>query len=101
MKVKDQRLQELRSKVPEITPTEAHALVDHGAVLIDVRETEEMAQGMAENAQALGRGFLELRIEDVVPDTTSTILTLCGSGVRSLFAADTLQQMGYRDVRSV
>jgi molybdopterin/thiamine biosynthesis adenylyltransferase len=32
---------------------------------------------------------------------TRRILALCGSGQRSLFAADTLQQLGYTDVASV
>lgn len=101
MKASDRRLQALRSEIPEATPAEARALVARGAALVDVREPEETAQGVAEGATALGRGFLELRIEDLVPDPDRTVLVMCGSGVRSLFAAESLRRMGYRDVRSV
>ncbi len=49
----------------------------------------------------LGRGYLELRIEDAVDDPGRTILVMCAGGTRSLFAAESLRQMGYEDVRSV
>lgn len=101
MRAKDLRLQALRAHIPEVTPAEARALMGEGAVLVDVRETDETAQGVAEGAVVLGRGFLELNIEDAAPDPERPLLVMCGSGVRSLFAADGLLQMGYGDVRSV
>ncbi len=101
MKVKDQRLQALRETIPEVAPGDVQALLGGGATLVDVREPDEVAQGLATGAVALGRGFLELRIEDVAPDPRQTLLVMCGSGVRSLFAAESLRQLGYRDVRSV
>ncbi|MFQ5937854.1 MAG: molybdopterin-synthase adenylyltransferase MoeB, partial [Acidiferrobacterales bacterium] len=72
-----------------------------GAVVIDVREADEIAQGSPAGAHQLGRGFLELRVEDALPDHDRTVLVMCGSGMRSLFAADTLRQLDYTDVRSV
>ncbi|HEX7324923.1 MAG TPA: molybdopterin-synthase adenylyltransferase MoeB [Rhodanobacteraceae bacterium] len=101
MTAKDRRLQALRTEIPEVAAGEAHALAQQGAVLIDVREADEVAQGIADGAVALGRGFLELRIEDVAPDPAQTLLVMCGSGVRSLFAAAGLRELGFRDVRSV
>ncbi|MFZ5593958.1 MAG: molybdopterin-synthase adenylyltransferase MoeB [Pseudomonadota bacterium] len=101
MKAKDRRLAELKGAIAEITPEEALALQSKGAVLIDVREADEIAQGSPKGALRLGRGFLELRVEDAVPDTSRTILVICAGGVRSLFAAETLKRMGYGDVRSV
>lgn len=101
MKASDRRLAALRAEIPEVAPTEARELAARGAALIDVREPEETSQGIADGAVALGRGFLELRIEDVAPDPAHTLLVMCGSGVRSLFAAESLRQLGYRDVRSV
>ncbi|MHA7834972.1 MAG: rhodanese-like domain-containing protein, partial [Algiphilus sp.] len=97
----EQHLAALRAAIPEITPRQAQALLRDGAPLIDVRETEEHAQGMAEGALALGRSFLELRIGEAVPDTDAPVLLMCGSGTRSLLAADDLRRLGYRDVRSV
>ncbi|MDX1251769.1 MAG: molybdopterin-synthase adenylyltransferase MoeB [Gammaproteobacteria bacterium] len=101
MKAKDRRLAELKGAIAEITPEEALALQSKGAMLIDVREADEIAQGSPKGALRLGRGFLELRVEDAVPDASQTILTMCAGGVRSLFAAETLKRMGYSDVRSV
>jgi molybdopterin/thiamine biosynthesis adenylyltransferase/rhodanese-related sulfurtransferase len=101
MKAKDRRLQELRARISEVTPAEARALANEGALLVDVRESDETVQGVADGAQVLGRGFLEMRIEEAAPDPERPILVMCGSGARSLFAAESLSQLGYQDVRSV
>ena len=101
MSARDRRLQELRATIPETSPQQASQLVAGGATLIDVREPDEIAQGSPAGALRLGRGYLELRIEQAVPDTDRTLLVMCGGGSRSLFAADSLRRMGYEDVRSV
>lgn len=98
---RDGLLAQARTYVVEVAPVEALALQAAGAVLIDVREDAERTTGVPRNAAGLSRGFLELRIEQLVPDRDRTILTLCGSGQRSLLAAAALRGMGYRDVRSV
>ncbi|HEX7341620.1 MAG TPA: molybdopterin-synthase adenylyltransferase MoeB [Rhodanobacteraceae bacterium] len=91
----------LKSRIDEITPAEALARQARGALLLDVREDSERAAGMPAEATGLSRGFLELRIVGVVADPSREILTLCGSGMRSLLAADTLLQLGYARVASV
>lgn len=101
MAAKDDFLARLRREIPEVEPHEARRLAVAGAALVDVREQDEIAQGQPEGAVALGRGFLEMRIEEAVPDPGRTVLLLCGSGMRSLIAADGLRRLGYRDVRSV
>ena len=101
MNGRDRRLQELRDSIAEVTPVEARALQAQGAIVVDVREPDEVAQGSPVGALKLVRGFLELRAEDAIPDKSSTVLLLCAGGVRSLFAADGLRQLGYEDVRSV
>ncbi|HEX8776505.1 MAG TPA: molybdopterin-synthase adenylyltransferase MoeB [Rhodanobacter sp.] len=98
---RDSWLANLRSRIPEIAPVEALNCQTQGALLIDVREDGERAAGMPVGALGLSRGFLELRIEQAEPDRARTILALCGSGMRSLLAAEALQRLGYRDVRSV
>ncbi|MBI2969925.1 MAG: molybdopterin-synthase adenylyltransferase MoeB [Gammaproteobacteria bacterium] len=100
-RARDKRLSELKSSIPELAPREAKRLMDGGAVLVDVREQDEIAQGSPVGAKRLGRGYLELRIEDQVPDLDRTVLLMCNGGTRSLFAAEDLRRMGYRDVRSV
>lgn len=101
MRGRDRRLEELRSRIPEVSPEETERLVRDGAVVVDVREPEEHAEGLPAGALRLGRGYLELRIEEQVPDRDRTVLVLCSSGARSLFAAESLLGLGYRDVRSV
>ncbi len=101
MSAREERLKALRQSIPEVEPGEALELSQGQGVLIDVREPDEIAQGSPENAHHLGRGFLELRIEDIAPDPGRPVIFLCGTGTRSLFAADNARALGYRDVRSV
>ena len=90
-----------KNRVPEVTPAEASARQAAGAILIDVRESEEFARGHARGAVHLSKGVLELRIEGMVPDPATPILCYCGGGSRSLLAADNLKKMGYTNVASV
>ncbi len=101
LSIRERRLETLRRCIAEVEPATAVDLQQSGAALIDVREQDEIAQGSPAGALRLGRSFLELRIEDAVPDTGRTLLVLCSGGMRSLFAAEDLQRLGYRDVRSV
>ena len=101
MKAKDRRLAEIKTRIPEVTPEEAEQLRKTGAVLIDVRDADEVANGSPKQALRLNKSFLELRIEDAVPDYTQPLLVMCAGGVRSLFAAESLKSLGYEDVRSV
>lgn len=101
MLAKDKRIAELRAAIPEVTPEQALKLQQAGAVLLDVREEDEVVQGSPVGAMRLGRGYLELRIEERVPDAAKTVVVMCGGGTRSLFAADSLRHLGYSDVRSV
>ncbi|NID14784.1 molybdopterin-synthase adenylyltransferase MoeB [Luteibacter yeojuensis] len=98
---RDLWLADIRSKVNEVAATEALARQLGGALLIDVREDNERATGMPAGALGLSRGFLELRIEQSEPDRQREILVLCGSGQRSLLAAEALLRMAYRRVSSV
>jgi molybdopterin/thiamine biosynthesis adenylyltransferase/rhodanese-related sulfurtransferase/molybdopterin converting factor small subunit len=97
----DCRLRDLTRDIRQISPSEAEAEQRRGGVLLDVRESDEIAQGSPRDAKRIGRSYLELRIEDAAPDLTQPLLVMCASGTRSLFAADDLLRLGYRDVRSV
>ena len=98
---RDTWLAALRKRVSEVSPAQAVAQQATGALLIDVREEAERANGSPANAAGLSRGYLEMRIEQLEADHNRSIMLLCGSGQRSLLAAETLQRMGYRDVTSV
>jgi molybdopterin/thiamine biosynthesis adenylyltransferase/molybdopterin converting factor small subunit len=101
LKARESRLLELKSAIPEITPREAFELQSRGGVIVDVREPDEIAQGSPAGARRLGRGYLELRIEELVPELERPVAVICSGGVRSLFAAEDLRNMGYRNVCSV
>jgi sulfur-carrier protein adenylyltransferase/sulfurtransferase len=98
---RDRWLAELAQIVGELSPTEALQRQAQGALVIDVREDAERTSGSPTGAVGLSRGFLELRIEQIEADRQREIITLCGSGQRSLLAAEALQRMGYTHVRSV
>jgi rhodanese-related sulfurtransferase len=90
-----------KSRIREVTPAQANEEHSQGAVLIDVRETEEFSQGHAKDAIHLSKGVIELHIEQAVPDTATPIICYCGGGSRSALAADNLQKMGYANVASM
>jgi phage shock protein E len=93
--------EDAKTRVREVSPAEASKQQAEGAVLIDIRESEEFAGGHARDAVHLSKGLVELRIEDLVPDPATPIVCYCGGGSRSALAADNLQKMGYTNVASM
>ena len=89
--------------IKEAGPTEVDALLrgDNPPVLIDIRESDETQHGVIPGAVVIPRGFLELRVEDKVPDKERPVVLYCAGGTRSALAAKTLEQMGYSDVTSM
>jgi len=100
-------LRQARKRVPEWSVTQAHDALaqkqsgDQDFALIDVREKNEWNEGYIPGAVHVPRGYLELQIEEAVPDKAKKVVLYCAGGVRSLMAGNTLQQMGYEDVVSV
>jgi molybdopterin/thiamine biosynthesis adenylyltransferase/rhodanese-related sulfurtransferase len=92
-------LQQLRGEVDEIDVARARDL--EGALWIDVREADEYDEGYIPGAVHIPRGNLESRIENVAPDRAQPIVAYCQSGNRSLFAAKTLEELGYENVVSL
>src|SRR5262249_31441143 len=98
-----QLMDEARHTIPEVTVEEVKNRLEREEqwTLMDVREREEYRDGHLEGALSLPRGFLELRIEEAVPDKSTPLIAYCASGVRSLMAARTLKDMGYEQVVSL
>ncbi len=94
-------LREARAVVPEIGTAQAVLAAERGAVLVDVREAAEWEQGHVPGARHVPRSYLEQDIEAHVPDHETPVVLYCAGGIRSLFAAQTLQAMGYADVSSM
>lgn len=96
-------LKKVKSEVREISPKEADTLRkrDQNLVLIDVREPDEWKSGVVPGAKTIARGFLELEVEEEVPDKNSEVICYCAGGVRSALAAKSLEQLGYKKVSSM
>lgn len=97
-----QLIAEAKARIKELTAAEtmAQQRANPGLVLLDCREPNEFNLGRIPGALCIPRGILETNIEGAVPRDRSVVI-YCASGNRSAFAADTLQQMGYRDVASM
>lgn len=93
---------EARKRIKEISPNDAALELGCGAAtLIDVRSEEDWKAGHARGAKHLERGEIELEIEEAIPDLDQRIICYCGGGSRSALVAESLQKMGYRNVRSM
>ncbi len=91
-----------KKNITEISPTDAATKLKSGAtVIVDVREKDEWDAEHIPDAIHLSRGTIELEIEEKVPDVNTTIICHCGGGGRSALAAESLQKMGYKNVRSM
>ena len=94
-------IRQIKSQIDEVDPSEVHEVVGNGVALVDVRETDEFAQGHLPGAKHVPRGHLESRIEGAVPDRDQRVILYCASGTRSALAASTLSQLGYGNVASM
>lgn len=85
----------------EVREVAAAALDPATALILDVREPDELALGLVPGAVPVPRGLLEGRIEALAPDRDRAIVVYCAGGVRSVLAARSLAELGYTDVRSL
>jgi rhodanese-related sulfurtransferase len=91
-----------KQNITEISAADARKQAEAGeAVLVDVREADDWREGHADGAKHLSRGVIEMEIEDAVPDPKKPIICYCGGGSRSALVAESLQKMGYENVRSL
>jgi sulfur-carrier protein adenylyltransferase/sulfurtransferase len=95
-------LRQIKSRISEVEPAQVREQISNGAVLVDVRETEEFAAGHIPGAKHVPRGYLESRIEGAAPDRSQHLILYCASGSRSAYAARTLaDDLGYEHVESM
>ncbi|TAL13244.1 MAG: molybdopterin-synthase adenylyltransferase MoeB [Chloroflexota bacterium] len=94
-------LREAKASISEVNATEADRLRAEGVTFVDVRETSEWEQGYIPGAIHVARSYLEQQIEAAIPDHDAPVVLYCAGGVRSAFAAQTLQQLGYANAISM
>ena len=90
-----------KAEITEVTPEEAAAHIAAGHAVLDVREPDEYAEGAIPGAVHIPRGHLESQVEGRLSDKTHPVVIYCAGGVRSAFAARTLQELGYQSVESM
>jgi molybdopterin/thiamine biosynthesis adenylyltransferase/rhodanese-related sulfurtransferase len=94
-------LREARASIREVSPQEVSALPAGGATIVDVREASEWEQGHLPDAVHISKSYVEQQIEGAVSDRDAPVVLYCAGGVRSLFAAQSLEQLGYTNVASM
>ena len=91
-----------KSKIQEVdTQTASEKIESNQVVVLDVREPDEFEQGALKNVVHIPRGHLEAQVESKIVDKNSPVIVYCAGGVRSAFAAKTLQDLGYANVLSM
>ncbi|MXW43034.1 MAG: molybdopterin-synthase adenylyltransferase MoeB [Acidimicrobiia bacterium] len=94
-------LRQAKAQIREIDPAGAEKMLANGAVLLDVREFDEVEQGAVPGSVYIPRGNLEPNVENRLSNKQAPVVVMCAGGVRSAFAAQTLQEIGYQDVVSM
>jgi sulfur-carrier protein adenylyltransferase/sulfurtransferase len=97
-------LARVKDEIVEISTSETATILDAGGalpLLLDVREPDEWQEGHLPSAIHVARGNLEGRIEALVPEKDADIVVYCAGGARSAFAAKSLGELGYVNVRSM
>jgi rhodanese-related sulfurtransferase len=111
MKTYKMLLEESRKSIKEIFPWDLREMLDAGEdlLIVDVREPYEYSAMHIRDSITVPRGILESACdwgyEDTVPLLASArnrrVIVVCRSGNRSIFAAEVMASMGYRDVYSL
>jgi Rhodanese-related sulfurtransferase len=96
-----QRAAEAKARVEQLQPHDLEGALEDGAILIDVREPAELAQGSIPGSLNIPLDALPQHITAVIPDPTAAIVCLCRGGNRSSLAAADLLDLGYINVRSL
>lgn len=76
----------------EIDIDQTAAALEDGGALIDVRETEEYAEGHVPGARNLPMGVLTSRLDEL--DRSAPVHVICASGNRSAAMVDVLTAQG-------
>jgi len=99
-------LAEVNQRIVNINTAELERLIEEepALVIIDVRHESEVNArgGMIDGRREIivPRGWIEFRMPNEVADKNTPIVVYCGINQRSPLAAETLQKMGYSNVKN-
>jgi len=96
---------EAKARIENLTVEQAASEIERGdALVVDVREPEERANGSIPGTVAAPRGMLEFWVDPSSPyhrnefDPGKRIILHCAAGGRSALAAAMMQDLGYTNV---
>lgn len=99
-----------KATIRECSVADAKDCVHTDTVLIDVREPAEYLKAHIPGAVSLPRGMIEFDMHKVIdqarknrdiPQEETEIVLYCGTGGRSALAARVVEEIGYRNVKSM
>jgi rhodanese-related sulfurtransferase len=98
-------LEAANAAVPKISGKQAQEMVANGALLVDIRDSAELAQtGKATGALHVPRGSLEFKADPSLPSADKNfsldkpVILHCASGGRAALAGKLLKDMGFQEV---
>ena len=81
--------------LPVVNVKQVPALQSSGALLLDVREPDEYAQGHAPGSTLIPLGQLAQRLKEIAPFKDKRVVLICHSGKRSAKATALLETAGF------
>ncbi len=87
--------------VTVVSVEQAYAMQQDGMLLMDIREADEWATGMAQQAKPVSKSELEKNTCHYLSSFEQPVLLLCAGGKRSDACAQHLSEQGYQHVYSV
>ena len=101
-------VREAKTEIESISPAEALAAQQEGALLVDIRDPRELArEGRIPGAYHAPRGMLEFWVSPGSPyhkpklSEAPRLIPFCAASSRSALAAKTLQDMGVENVSEI
>jgi rhodanese-related sulfurtransferase len=98
-------LEAANAAIPKISGKQAQEMVANGALLVDIRDSAELAQtGKATGALHVPRGSLEFKADPSLPSADKNfsldrpVILHCAGGGRAALAGKLLKDMGYQEV---
>ena len=81
--------------LPAVNVKQAASMQSSGALLLDVREADEYAQGHAPGSTLIPLGQLAQRLKELAPFKDKPVVLICRSGRRSQQATQMLEAAGF------
>lgn len=84
-----------------VSPGEAVQMINRGALVIDVRKTDDFARGHIVNARNIRLGEIQTSEKAVKKPKNKALVTVCENGADSAKAATALRKAGFENVVSL